>query len=56
MNISKGRVGQWTTAEHKAFLQGLKINGRNWKKIKPLIPSRTLAQIRSHAQKHFAKC
>ena len=47
--------GRWTTEEHEAFLVGLKIFGREWKKVAHKIPTRTSAQIRSHAQKYFAK-
>lgn len=47
--------GRWTAAEHNAFLRGLKIFGREWKKVVTYIPNRTSAQIRSHAQKYFAK-
>mmetsp|Transcript_37230 Transcript_37230/g.78527 ORF Transcript_37230/g.78527 Transcript_37230/m.78527 type:complete len:416 (+) Transcript_37230:225-1472(+) len=47
--------GRWTAAEHEAFLQGLKVYGREWKKVATCIPTRTSAQIRSHAQKYFAK-
>lgn len=47
--------GRWSAAEHKAFLRGLKVYGREWKKVATLIPNRTSAQIRSHAQKYFAK-
>mmetsp|Transcript_15905 Transcript_15905/g.23429 ORF Transcript_15905/g.23429 Transcript_15905/m.23429 type:complete len:462 (-) Transcript_15905:378-1763(-) len=48
-------AGRWTPEEHKAFLEGLKIYGREWKKVADRIPTRTSAQIRSHAQKYFAK-
>lgn len=47
--------GRWTEAEHRAFLEGLKQCGREWKKVAMRIPTRTSAQIRSHAQKYFAK-
>ena len=47
--------GRWSREEHKAFLEGLKIYGREWKKVAHNIPTRTSAQIRSHAQKYFAK-
>ncbi|KAL9183622.1 hypothetical protein ACHAXT_004478 [Thalassiosira profunda] len=47
--------GRWTTEEHEAFLRGLKVYGREWKKVAVCIPTRTSAQIRSHAQKYFAK-
>lgn len=48
-------TGRWTQEEHEAFLAGLKIYGREWKKVSTKIPTRTSAQIRSHAQKYFAK-
>lgn len=47
--------GRWTHAEHEAFLDGLKIFGREWKKVAKNIPTRTSAQVRSHAQKYFSK-
>jgi len=47
--------GRWTREEHNAFLLGLKEYGREWKKVADMIPSRNSAQIRSHAQKYFAK-
>ena len=48
-------AGRWTHDEHQAFLEGLRTCGREWKKVASLIPTRTSAQIRSHAQKYFAK-
>ena len=48
-------AGRWTPEEHQDFLEGLKIFGREWKKVAEKIPTRTSAQIRSHAQKYFAK-
>mmetsp|Transcript_25951 Transcript_25951/g.38383 ORF Transcript_25951/g.38383 Transcript_25951/m.38383 type:complete len:436 (+) Transcript_25951:111-1418(+) len=52
---TKGTSGRWTREEHEAFLEGLKIHGREWKKVAERITTRTSAQIRSHAQKYFAK-
>lgn len=51
----KSNSGRWTATEHNAFLRGLRIFGREWKKVVTCIPTRTSAQIRSHAQKYFAK-
>jgi SHAQKYF class myb-like DNA-binding protein len=48
-------AGRWTPEEHQAFLEGLKVFGREWKKVAEQIPTRTSAQIRSHAQKYFSK-
>ena len=47
--------GRWTQQEHHAFLEGLKECGREWKKVALRIPTRTSAQIRSHAQKYFSR-
>ncbi|GFH45105.1 hypothetical protein CTEN210_01579 [Chaetoceros tenuissimus] len=52
---NKPSTGRWTKEEHEAFLKGLKVHGREWKKVALNIPTRTSSQIRSHAQKYFAK-
>lgn len=54
-NVSGTSYGRWTLEEHEGFLEGLKLHGREWKKVSGMIPTRTSAQIRSHAQKYFAK-
>ena len=45
--------GQWTSEEHNLFLQGVLMYGREWKKMQPLIKTRSIVQIRTHAQKVF---
>lgn len=47
--------GRWTKEEHQIFLFCLHQYGREWKKIAEKIPTRTPAQIRSHAQKYLTK-
>ena len=47
--------GRWTEEEHNKFLQGIIIYGVHWKKVKSLIKTRTVIQVRSHAQKFFYK-
>jgi SHAQKYF class myb-like DNA-binding protein len=54
-NNSSENTGRWTTEEHRLFLQGLEQHGKGWKKIASLIQSRTVVQIRTHAQKYFQK-
>ena len=49
------QAGRWTAEEHELFLEGLKMHGREWKKVAEKITTRTSAQIRSHAQKYFSK-
>lgn len=47
--------GRWTQEEHKKFIKGLKIYGKDWIQIQNYIGTRTSAQTRSHAQKFFGK-
>jgi len=49
-------TGRWTEEEHALFLEGLKrFPYRAWKKIATLIETRTVVQIRTHAQKYYQK-
>lgn len=48
-------TGRWTGTEHRLFLEGLELHGKQWKKIAALIKTRTVVQIRTHAQKYFQK-
>eukprot|EP01031_Cornospumella_fuschlensis_P024402 gene24402-29499_t len=48
-------TGRWTAEEHSKFLEGVMRYGKDWKKMQPLIKTRSLVQIRTHAQKVFKK-
>lgn len=52
---TKSSSGRWTQEEHQRFVDGIKIYGKNWKKVEEYIKTRSGAQIRSHAQKFFNK-
>mmetsp|Transcript_5372 Transcript_5372/g.5537 ORF Transcript_5372/g.5537 Transcript_5372/m.5537 type:complete len:402 (+) Transcript_5372:75-1280(+) len=52
---ARENTGRWTREEHNLFLRGLELHGKGWKKIAALIKSRTVVQIRTHAQKYFLK-
>nr|VDC78254.1 unnamed protein product [Brassica rapa] len=52
--ISKSRQS-WTEGEHDKFLEALQLFDRDWKKIEDFVGSKTVIQIRSHAQKYFLK-
>ncbi|CAM8959189.1 unnamed protein product [Rhodiola kirilowii] len=52
--ITKSRQS-WTEPEHDKFLEALQLFDRDWKKIEAFIGSKTVIQIRSHAQKYFLK-
>lgn len=49
------KVGRWTEEEHEVFLQGLHLHGKQWKMIATMIGTRTVVQVRTHAQKYFQK-
>lgn len=48
-------TGRWSKKEHEQFIKGLSEYGKEWKKVATLITTRTIVQIRTHAQKYFQK-
>ncbi|KAG9408863.1 hypothetical protein AC1031_020708 [Aphanomyces cochlioides] len=48
--------GRWTRQEHERFLFGMKLfpNGP-WKHVAVIVKTRTVRQLRTHAQKYRAK-
>jgi SHAQKYF class myb-like DNA-binding protein len=55
--VETGRehTGRWTKEEHDAFLTGLQMYGKEWKKVAARVKTRTVVQTRTHAQKYFQK-
>lgn len=52
---AEGNAGRWTKPEHKRFLEALNLYKKDWKKVQSYVGTRTTTQVRSHAQKYFAK-
>mmetsp|Transcript_21290 Transcript_21290/g.58958 ORF Transcript_21290/g.58958 Transcript_21290/m.58958 type:complete len:327 (+) Transcript_21290:197-1177(+) len=49
------KIGRWSEEEHNIFLEGLATHGKQWKTISTMIGTRTVVQVRTHAQKYFQK-
>ncbi|KAG9408859.1 hypothetical protein AC1031_020704 [Aphanomyces cochlioides] len=49
-------IGRWTCEEHERFLLGMTLfpNGP-WKRVAAVVKTRTVHQLRTHAQKYRAK-
>ena len=52
MRINEGR---WTKSEHDQFLEAMRIFKKDWKQVAKAIRTRTVVQVRTHAQKYFRK-
>eukprot|EP00242_Pyramimonas_sp_CCMP2087_P009461 CAMPEP_0198213956 /NCGR_PEP_ID=MMETSP1445-20131203/35698_1 /TAXON_ID=36898 /ORGANISM="Pyramimonas sp., Strain CCMP2087" /LENGTH=418 /DNA_ID=CAMNT_0043888857 /DNA_START=41 /DNA_END=1296 /DNA_ORIENTATION=- len=55
--LKRAKAQPWTEEEHLRFLTGLQKLGKgNWSSVsKYYVPTRTPAQVASHAQKHFMR-
>lgn len=49
------KQGRWSQEEQERFLKGCYFFKNDWEKIKDYIKTRTVPQIRSHAQKYLIK-
>ncbi|DBB06301.1 hypothetical protein WJX77_000729 [Trebouxia sp. C0004] len=52
--ITKPRE-RWSEEEHEKFLEAIDRFGRNWKDIVSFVGTRSVSQVRSHAQKYFIR-
>lgn len=51
--LSKG--GRWTSEEHAAFLKGIRLYGKDWRRVAQVVMTRSAVQTRTHAQKYLLK-
>lgn len=52
---SQSNQGRWSADEHRRFIEAVNQFGREWDKVQAVVKTRSLAQVRSHAQKYFLK-
>lgn len=48
-------AGRWTDQEQRLFEEAYQMYGKDWKKIKKHVGTRTGVQIRSHGQKYVKR-
>ena len=48
-------AGRWTQKEHALFVKGLELYNKQWKLIAELVKTRSVVQVRTHAQKYFIR-
>jgi len=53
--LHPSRSGRWAPSEHALFLDGVEKFGKDWKAVSGHVGTRTIVQVRTHAQKYFAK-
>lgn len=51
--LSKG--GRWTSEEHLSFLEGIRLYGKDWRRVAQVVKTRSAVQTRTHAQKYLLK-
>ena len=53
--VTHQNTGRWSAEEQERFETALEAHGKNWKTVSELVGTRSMAQVRSHAQKYFKK-
>jgi SHAQKYF class myb-like DNA-binding protein len=52
---ASSKEGRWTPEEHERFVKALSLYGKDWKQVEKYVGTRTVLQVRSHAQKYLLK-
>ena len=45
--------GRWAASQNDRFMTAIEKYGRNWSEVQKKVRTRSIAQVRSHAQKIF---
>jgi SHAQKYF class myb-like DNA-binding protein len=53
--MGQEQTGRWTREEQERFIEGLERYGKEWKKVAAFVETRTIVQVRTHAQKFQKK-
>jgi len=53
--VNQFKPGRWSQEEHERFLRGFELYGHKWRKVRDVVGTRTVTQVRTHAQKFFVK-
>lgn len=54
-NNHHAKGGRWTSEEHAAFLEGIRLYGKDWRSVAQVVMTRSAVQTRTHAQKYLLK-
>lgn len=54
-DLESNQEGRWSAQEHDRFEKAMSLYGKDWKKVVEFVRTRSILQVRSHAQKHFLK-
>lgn len=52
--LKQARKGEWTYEEHEMFLHALREHGKDWENVAKVVRTRSVNQVRTHAQKFYA--
>ena len=55
ISSSESKGSWWSPEEHQSFLRAYEAHGKNWRRVAEAVGTRTITQVRSHAQKYFLK-
>lgn len=51
--LQKINSGKWKKTEHDRFMRAIEKYGRNWNEVQRIVKTRSIPQVRSHAQKIY---